>query len=145
MEDANSLRLVSAVEHVRTNAHMYFEGGDVSIGSLLEAVLGDLAHVGDVAVSFSVTGHTAQVAASADWMQTSEGTFEELWRRFVMPTPKRTNSLRSEVLLAAVCHGIRTEGRVGCVAIGADLPAPDTSMRALAGDQGRWLVFQLRP
>jgi hypothetical protein len=137
--------VLRAVELIKSRPDMYFEGSRPSIAELVALVMRDLADASSVDASVRVSESTAFIAASVDWMGTEKANFPDLWTRFVLPTPTRVNAHRSEVLLAAVCDGVRTEGRVGAFSIGGDVPVPDATMRDIAGRDGRWLAFRLEP
>ncbi|HEY1710594.1 MAG TPA: hypothetical protein VGG10_20155 [Rhizomicrobium sp.] len=105
---------------------MFFEGGAATASQLVSRVMEDIAGIPGIVSEVLNIGPFTMVAADWDWMITDQAKFEELFERFVIPTPMRPNSYRAEILLVAVCDGVITQGRCGSFALSlssAELPA----------------------
>lgn len=138
------LPVVTALELIRKRPEMFFDAESPLMDQLIELVVEDVtAASNSVEYRVETSQHFTVIAADIDWMRADRAAFEELWTRFVVPTPVCVNSHRSEILLAAVCDAVRTDGAHGSIAFGQSLPSPSAQMCALAGTSGRWLAFRL--
>jgi hypothetical protein len=138
------IRVVTALEHVRKRPQMYFSADIPLMSQLVDLVIEDVTGPRtSVEYLVELSGSVAVIAAAVDWMQTDKAQFQELWTRFVIPTPVRINSHRSELLLAAVCDAVRTDGPGGSFGLGDRLAPPNARMLNLVGNAGRWLAFRL--
>lgn len=80
------------------------------MSELIARVLQDVGGQVEFASEVWRKGPFAMVCANVDWMTSEHASFEELFDRFVLPTPKRVNAHRAEVLLVAVCDGVLAMG-----------------------------------
>jgi hypothetical protein len=144
-EKARMIELTrTAVELVRARPDMFFSGPP-SNSQLASMVMEDVSGAGNCTVLWRCTGPLVTVAADIDWMITERASFEELWSRFVLPTPLRVNAHRSEVILSAMCQSVSTSGKAGGFSQGPSLPNPGDQFAELAGSSGRWLTWTFPP
>ena len=137
------IAVLTALSFIRKRPALLFGAEGPSLDQLVALVLQDvMGSSSSVDCVVTTADSRAVIAANVDWMITDKASFEELWTRFVMPTPLRTNSHRSEVLLAGVCTSVQTQGVAGSIAFGPPLAEPDARMLAHAGESGRWLTFR---
>lgn len=116
------IRVVTALELVRKRPQMFFGADSSLMGQLVELVVEDVMGLRNgVEYLVELSGNVAVIAAAIDWMKTDKAPFDELWTRLVIPTPVRINSHRSELLLAAACDAVRTEGPGGSFELGDHL------------------------
>src|SRR5690349_853931 len=93
------IRVVTALDLVRKRPQMFFGADGPSMNQLVELVVEDvMGPRSGVEHLVDLSGNVAVIAAALDWMQTDKAPFHELWTRFVIPTPIRINSHRSELL-----------------------------------------------
>ena len=138
------ISVITALELIQKRPAMFFVADTPLMNQLVELVVEDVTALGSsVDYKVEVSDRLAVIAANIDWMRTDKAAFDALWTCFVVPTPVRVNSHRSEILLAAVCDAVRTEGACGSMELGQNLPPPSAQMCALAGKSGRWLAFRL--
>jgi hypothetical protein len=109
----SSIDTPRAVELIRAKPEMFFPGGKVTMAELISKVLRDVGGLSDVRAEVWRRSPFAMVAADMDWLRTDSARFEDLFDRFVSPTPARANSSRAEIFLAATCEGVLAIGGAG--------------------------------
>ncbi|UPT61874.1 MAG: hypothetical protein M0D54_15950 [Hyphomonadaceae bacterium JAD_PAG50586_4] len=138
------IRVVSALELIGQRPEMFFDTDSALINQLIELVVEDVTTTSNsVEYRVEASEQFTVTAADVDWMRADRAAFEELWTRVVAPTKFRVNSHRCEILLAAVCDAVPTDGEHGSMAFAQNPPSPGAQMRAMAGKSGRWPAFRL--
>jgi hypothetical protein len=132
----------NAIEAIRDRPDIYFTNGVPTMEELVSMVMRDVSGQRQIKAELVREGTFAMVSANVDWMATDRAAFEELFDRFVIPTPTVVNSFRSEVVLVAVCEGVFTQGTVGDFATGIGFEDVPGSLKERTSVAARTLIWR---
>jgi hypothetical protein len=135
------MREISAIGHIRQNLDFYFQNGTATAEALTNLVVLDVLEAGASDIQIKLDGGFVGVSADVDWMRSQVADFDALFRRIV-PSCKRQNGFRAEVVLMAVSSGLLAFGHgptFQANLLELDIPL---SLRNMNGADRRVLVWR---
>ncbi len=131
---------------IRKRPGMYVRSNPVSGAELATNLVGDALLLTGGRVTAFRNGAWWIVACDADWMTSEPGLSVDALFSRIVPFPQAgTNSMHSEVLLAAFAHDIVVKGAESCAVIKGNVPPAAAVWTAVTSNQGwkRVVAFRL--